>query len=194
MLSINRSNSEDELIRGCQKKKPAAQRALYERVAPKMLGVCYRYINDRDEAEHVMIGGMIRVFEKMDQYSGDGSFEGWIRRIMVNESLMYLRRNRSMSLEVDIENADYKPNLEKLDTHLETEDLIKLIHDLPIGYRTVFNMYAIEGYNHQEIASMLGISENTSKSQLCRARRFLQNKLVEIEQYASRKTIGNGTK
>jgi len=146
-----------------------------------MLGLCRRYVNDVSEAEMVMITGFLKVFDKIDQYSGEGSFEGWIRRIMVNESLLYIRKNKGMYIEVDIEYADQEPNYELAYNNLEVADLLKLISTLPIGYRTVFNMFAIEGYSHQEIAKELSISENTSKSQLSRARKMLQKQIIEKE-------------
>lgn len=181
MLRINKSSTEEELLEGCRKGKPAAQRDLYERLAPKMLGVCIRYIKDREEAEHVMIGGIVKVFDKMDQFKGEGSFEGWVRRIIVNDCLMYIRKNRSMSLQTDIDTINDHPNLKTMEDALDVEDLLKLINELPVGYRTVFNLYAIEGFNHAEIGKMLEISENTSKSQLSRARKWLQTRLVKIE-------------
>lgn len=194
MLRINKSTSEEALIGDCRKGKPSAQQQLYERFAGKMLGVCYRYIHDREEAEHVMIGGMVKVFEKLEQYQGDGSFEGWIRRIMVNESLMYIRKNKNMSLEVEVEKADYEPDYRTLESHLQASDLLALIAELPVGYRTVFNLYAIEGYSHQEIGEMLGINENTSKSQLSRARKYLQNRLENLETKTLKKEQDHGNR
>jgi len=191
MLRINKSNTEEKLLSDCRKGKAQAQKEMYERFAPKMLGVCFRYIHDREEAEHVMIGGMVKVFEKLDQYHGDGSLEGWIRRVMVNESLMYIRKNKNMSLEVEVEKAEAEPDYNTLDSSLEAADLMALIAELPVGYRTVFNLYAIEGYNHKEIAETLGINENTSKSQLSRARKFLQARLIEIQE-KELKTNSNG--
>lgn len=182
MLTLTKSLTEEQLVAGCKKNKPAAQKALYEKMSSKMLGVCIRYIRDKEESEHVMIGGMVKVFSKINQYSGDGSLEGWIRRIMVNECLMYIRKNKAMSLDVDIEDVHKEPNLQVLEDKLEAEDLIALIQELPVGYRTVFNLYAIEGYNHAEIAEQLGISENTSKSQLSRARKLLQGRLISLEE------------
>lgn len=193
MLRINKSDSEQALITGCRKGKTSAQRDLYNRFAPKMMGVCMRYIHDREEAEHVMIGGMVKVFEKIDQFNGEGSFEGWIRRIMVNESLMYIRKSKNMSLEVDIETVDREPNYHQLEETLEANDLLMLVGELPVGYRTVFNLFAIEGYNHQEIAEMLEISENTSKSQLSRARKYLQNRLEVLDQTTKDKGKSNGS-
>lgn len=193
MLRINHKTEEDELLSGCIKRRPKAQEALYTRLAPKMLGVCVRYINDRNEAEHVMVGGMIKVFEKIEQYSGEGSLEGWVRRIMVNESLMYLRKHQAMSIEVEISEAETALNFKSLEDNLSAEDLLRLINELPIGYKTVFNLYAIEGYSHKEIAEMLAISIQTSKSQLSRARKLLQNKLAKLEKIELKDVNGNGT-
>lgn len=193
MLRINTYGSEAELLDDCRKGRSNAQKELYASIAPKMLGVCVRYIYDREEAEHVMIGGMIKVFEKLNQYNGDGSFEGWVRRIMVNESLMYIRKNRAMSLEVEISEADSEPDFETLGNQLEVDDLMKLISELPVGYRTVFNLYAIEGFSHKEIAEMLGINENTSKSQLSRARKFLQTRLLTLQERELKQNKENGS-
>ena len=194
MLRINKSLTEEELLEGCRKGKSSAQRGLYDRLAPKMLGVCLRYIKDREEAEHVMIGGIVKVFEKLDQFKSEGSFEGWVRRIVVNDCLMYIRKNRNMSLETDIDSAIDNPNLSTMEESLDQEDLLKLIGELPIGYRTVFNLYAIEGYSHAEIAEQLNVSENTSKSQLSRARKWLQTKLVEFEKELENKITNGSTK
>ncbi len=181
MLLIHKSTTEEEILRDCRKGKAKAQQALYERLASKMLGVCIRYIRDREEAEHVMIGGMVKVFEKLDQFKGEGSFEGWVRRIMVTESLMYIRKNKALSVEVEVEAADLEPDYSSLEDHLQTSDLLALISELPVGYRSVFNLYAIEGYSHKEIGELLGISENTSKSQLSRARTYLQKRLMDLD-------------
>lgn len=143
--------------------------------------MCCRYLKDRMDAEDVMVTAFAKIFERIGQYKGEGSFEGWVRRIMVNESLTYLRRNRNMYLETDIEAAEREPDFDKLDSTLEAEDLLKLISELPTGYRIVFNLYAIDGFSHQEIATQMGISENTSKSQLSRARALLQRRLLELE-------------
>jgi len=194
MLQINKSYTEEVLIADCLKGKQKAQKAMYERFASKMLGVCLRYINDREEAEHVMIGGMVKVFDKLDQYTFQGSFEGWIRRVMVNESLMYIRKNKNMSLEMDVEDAESQLDFAKLDDTLEAEDLMKMIEMLPVGYRTVFNLYAIEGYSHKEISEALGVAENTSKSQLSRARKLLQNQLASLQALELDKNMSHGFK
>lgn len=191
MLRIHKSDNELKLIKDCQKGLGKAQKDLYHRLAGKMLGLCYRYLQDKTEAEHVMIGGMVKVFEKIKQYSGEGNFEGWVRRIMVNESLMYLRKNGAMSLMLDIDSMKDELDFGSLEDTLQQEDLLKLIHELPVGYRTVFNLYAIEGYSHAEIADSMQISENTSKSQLSRARKYLQHRLKELENKELKKENGN---
>jgi len=130
-------------------------------------------------AEDILITAFTKIFEKIEQFKSEGSFEGWIGRIVVNEALTYLRKNKSMYLETELDQVDYEPQYDRLSDHLETEDLLRMIHELPPGYRVVFNLYAIDGFTHKEIAEQLGISENTSKSQLSRARTYLQKVLVE---------------
>lgn len=169
--------SEQELIDGCIKRDRVAQKHLYDTFSSKMYGLCCRYIKDSMVAEDVLVTAFTKILEKINQYKGDGSFEGWIRRIVVNEALTYLRRNRFMYLETDIEAAHYEPDYQTNSDHLEAEDLLTMIEELPTGYRIVFNLYAIDGYSHKEIADQLGISENTSKSQLSRARVYLQRKI-----------------
>ena len=185
-LKIHRT-SEEELINLCRKGDRSAQKTLYEKYSSKMYGVSLRYVRNEAEAEDITITSFVKVFSKLDQFKSEGSFEGWIRRIVVNESLGYIRKNNNMYLEVDIEYADREPNYDSLGTRLEAEDLLKLVQQLPVGYRTVFNLYAIEGYSHQEIADQLGISENTSKSQLSRARALLQKQLLNSEALLNRK-------
>lgn len=178
---------ETDIIAGCLQQNRQAQQELYRLYAGKMYALCCRYVRDRMEAEDVLVMAFTKIFERIKQYKGEGSFEGWIRRVVVNESLTYLRRNKNMYLETDIEAAAYEPDYQKLDGLLEAEDLLRLISELPVGYRTVFNLYAIDGYNHLEIAEQLGISENTSKSQLSRARALLQKKLNELHHEEVRK-------
>lgn len=177
MKLLNLFQSEEALVKACQKGDPKAQRRVYEKYSSKMFGICFRYVHDDFEAEEIMIEGFVKVFEKINTFKLEGSFEGWIRRIMVNEALMYLRSNKKAQFETSYDQILYEP--EQFRTDLETQDLLKLIEKLPIGYKTVFNLYAIEGYSHAEIAKQLGITESTSKSQLSRARVILQNALVE---------------
>jgi len=178
---------DNELIDGCKKRDRHAQRFLFEHYSSRMLALCCRYVKDRMDAEDVMVVAFTKVFDRIGQYKGEGSFEGWIRRIMVNESLTYLRKNKSMYLETDIEAAEREPDYNKLGSELEAEDLRKLIADLPTGYRIVFNLYAIDGFSHQEIAAQLGVSENTSKSQLSRARTYLQKVLQDKDWVENKK-------
>lgn len=133
------------------------------------------------EAEDVLVTAFTKILDRIDQYKGEGSFEGWIRRVVVNEALTYLRRNRSMYIETELKAADREPDYQHISDHLEAEDLMNMIQELPPGYRIVFNLYAIDGYSHKEIADQLNISENTSKSQLSRARVFLQKLLTDRE-------------
>ncbi len=172
---------EEELIKGCIRRERTAQKALYDRYSPKLYALCYRYVKDRMDAEDVLVTAFTKVFDRIDQFKGEGSFEGWLRKVVVNEALTFLRRNRSMYLETELEVAERKPDYNTLSDHLEAEDLMRLIQELPSGYRIVFNLYAIDGYSHKEIAEQLGISENTSKSQLSRARAHLQKLLANIQ-------------
>lgn len=176
------------MIEGCLRQDRQAQQLLYRQFAGKMYAVCCRYVKDRMQAEDVLVMAFTKIFERLSQYKGDGSFEGWIRRVMVNESLTYLRKHKNMYLETDIEAAAFEPDYQKMENVLEADDMMKMIEAMPTGYRTVFNMYAIDGYSHEEIAQQLGISENTSKSQLSRARVYLQKKLTEMDHETIRKT------
>lgn len=178
---------EDDLLKGCLRRDASAQKLLYDTYSSKMYGLCYRYVKDSMEAEDILITAFTKVFDKIQQFKNEGSFEGWIRRIVVNEALTYLRRNRAMYLETDLEQADREPDFNALSDHLEAEDLLKMIQELPTGYRIVFNLYAIDGYSHKEIADQLGISESTSKSQLSRARTYLQKVLLEHDWMVNKK-------
>ncbi|MEO5979943.1 MAG: sigma-70 family RNA polymerase sigma factor [Chryseolinea sp.] len=189
-LKIYRTK-EDEMIKGCLKRDPNAQRILYDMYSSKMYGLCYRYVKSTMEAEDILVIAFTKVFDKIHQFKSEGSFEGWVRRIVVNEALTFLRRNRSMYLETELEKADREPDYSSLSDHLEQEDLIKMIHELPTGYRIVFNLYAIDGYTHKEIGEQLGISENTSKSQLSRARTYLQKLLIEQDWTNNKKISGD---
>lgn len=185
-LKIYRAK-QDELIEGCLRRDSSAQRLLYEQYSSKMYGLCCRYAKGSMDAEDILVSAFMKVFDKIHQFKNEGSFEGWIRKIVVNEALTYLRRNRSMYVEIDLEQADYEPDYQSLSDHLETEDLLRIIQELPTGYRIVFNLYAIDGYSHKEIADQLGISENTSKSQLSRARVYLQKVLAEQDSMTTKK-------
>ena len=174
--------TEAQLISALKRGESRAHKVVYERFVGKMLAVCTRYCANRADAEEVMLDGFMRVFEKIEQFREDGSFEGWIRRIMVTESLMFLRKAKQWRQEIPLEDITIEPDYEWADTAINENDLLRLVNQLPDGYRTVFNLYAIEGYAHAEIAALLNISEGTSKSQLSRARMMLQVNLKKMEQ------------
>ncbi|MEJ5055056.1 RNA polymerase sigma factor [Sphingobacterium sp. MYb382] len=159
-----------------------AQFQLYQQFSSQMFTVCLRYAQHHDEAEDILQMGFIKVFSKCTLFDNKGSLEGWIRRIMVNTAIEIHRRNKKNFFESLAERHEVIPaNTNQQDGNLHYQDLMKLVHSLPLGYRTVFNMYAIEGYSHKEIAEMLSISEGNSKSQLSRARQWLKDKLVQLE-------------
>lgn len=174
--------TESQLIAALRRGESRAHKVVYERFSGRMLAVCMRYCANRDDAEEVMIDGFMRVFEKINQFREDGSFEGWIRRIMVTESLMFLRKNKQWRQEIPIDDVTVEPDYAWADTAIHENDLLRMVNQLPDGYRTVFNLYAIEGYSHAEIADLLKISEGTSKSQLSRARAILQASIAKAEQ------------
>lgn len=186
--------TEADIILGCQRGDRSAQKALYDRYAPKMLGVIRRYVSRLDEAEDLLVEGLFKAIDKIDSFQDQGSFEGWIRRIIVNETLMHLRKNHALKQASDI--GDVNPNVfsqaPRVSEQLEAQDILDLLDQLPIGYRTVFGLYVLEGYKHREIAELLDISINTSKSQLILAKQKLRQLLVCIhyptEEYATIKT------
>ena len=157
------------------------QEALYKQTASKMMAVCMRYAKDRMEAEDVLQLGYIKIFQKVKDYRGDGSFEGWIRRVMVNTAIESYRKNLRTLNVVPIEDAYEQPSTGFDFSRLGMQDLMKVIQKLADGYRMVFNMYIIEGYSHKEIAETLGISEGASKSQLSRARAILKEEILKME-------------
>ena len=176
------NNLDFQLIESCIKGDRAAQKVLYDRLAPRMFPVCIRYVGDRELAEDILQEGFITLFTRLDTYKGDGSFEGWARKIFVTTALMELRRKDALKMSDDLETV--RGMKTETVTQLQSigyKDLMKLITQLPPGFRTVFNMYAIEGYSHKEIGEVLGISETTSRTQLSRARLWLQNKIKEID-------------
>lgn len=173
--------NEDDMLRGCKANEEQAQKCLFERYSRIMTGVCMRYADSYEEAQDIVQDGFIKVFMKIEMFTGKGSLEGWIRRIMVNTSLDYLRSIKNMRFTVAVEDVQSKLSVsQKIVGELQAEDLLRIVQSLPKGYRTVFNMYAIEGYSHKEIGKELNVSENTSKSQYSRARSILQKKLEEI--------------
>ena len=174
--------SELKLIKECKQGKAKYQRVLYETHAPKMLGVCARYFQTIEEAQDALQDGFVKVFSNIDSYKGKGSFEGWIRKIMINTSLNLHRKNLKHYYHVDITETESRIADLNVDyDQLEVEDLLNMIQSLPGGYRLVFNLFEIEGYSHQEIASELNVSVNTSKSQLLKARKKLRDKLEKLK-------------
>jgi RNA polymerase sigma factor (sigma-70 family) len=171
--------TENELIQRCIQQDPKAQKMLYDRYAPKMMGVCRRYVTHREDAEDVLVEGMFRVFDNVHTYHFAGSFEGWIRRIIVNEALMFLRKRKLLLMDIDaseLNSVEFSHPL-SIERDLMAQDILKLLEKLPTGYRTIFNLYVIEGYKHIEIAELLGISINTSKSQLILAKERMRKEL-----------------
>ncbi len=173
-------SDEIDIINGCKKQVPRYQRALYDKFASKMLGVCLRYSHDQEEAEDMLQEGFVKVFSHINDYRGDGSFEGWIRRVMINSAINYFVKNKRHYFQDDVD--DLGEVIEDNRVHydqLHVKDLLRVIQALPDGYRTVFNLYEIEGYQHKEIAEMLGISVSTSKTQLLHSKRLLQKRLAD---------------
>ena len=144
-----------------------------------MFGVCKRYLKNREDAEDVLVSAMFKMLTNLEQFQGSGNFEGWVRRIVVNEALMFLRRNHNLGQHLEINDVDMPTRAKAVD-RLAADDIMGLLDSLPTGYRTIFNLYAIEGYKHREIAELLGISINTSKSQLILARKRLQAMLEGV--------------
>jgi RNA polymerase sigma-70 factor (ECF subfamily) len=182
---------ETDIIKRCLNGDRKAQRDIYEAYSGKFLSLCLRYVKNSMVAEDVMIEGFMKIFEKLPQFEGKGSLEGWMRKIMVTQSLLYLRDNKNLLMEINLEGQEHTPALGVADQDINYQDLFQLITELPVGFRTVFNLYVIEGYSHREIQDMLGISESTSKSQLSRARSALKNRLLE-ESYQLTKNKSHG--
>jgi len=190
--------SEDQVIEECKKGKHKSFGMLYDKYAAKMMGVCFRYSKTKDEAEDVLQEGFIKVFQKIKSFEGKGSFEGWMRRIMVNTAINNYKANIKHYYHDDVD-QDNNINLKTDDTlPFEFDDnvsklqIVKLIQELPAGYQLVFNLYVIEGLTHQEIAEELEVSINTSKSQLYKARKWLRNKILEnkkVDSYSQLKGL-----
>lgn len=177
-------NTLESLIEGCKKHDPKAQKGLYDLLSPAMLAVCMRYIKDAEAAKDTMQDGFVTLFDKISSYKGEGSFGGWARRIFVNTALMQLRRNDALKFSENIEDSQamqmtQSNTLEKIGA----DEIFKLVNSMPDGFRTVFNLYVIEGYSHDEIAKMLSITVGGSRSQLSRARAWLQSKIKTNDKY-----------
>lgn len=178
---------DEELVKKCVLKQPEAQKLLFEQFSKRMMGLCLRYADRTEEAEDILQNGFIRVFENIHSFRAEGSLEGWIRTIMIHEALRYLQENKTMRFSTEINDSQYVSSEgNRAGESIQTKDLLKMIQQLPDGFRTVFNLYAIEGYTHKEIGTLLGISEGTSKSQYARAREHLQETLKsekQVEKY-----------
>ena len=176
MKVISFYSNEKQLIKRAVSGHQGAQRTIYDKFAPKMLSVCRQYIKDVQYAEDVMVGGFVKVFRGLSSFEHRGSFEGWIRRIMVRESISFLRKRQFVVYDDEILETTQIPEVSEASL-MDVEHIQNLIDGLPEGYKMVFILYAVEGYKHQEIAEMLNISEGTSKSQLFKARKLLQENL-----------------
>jgi RNA polymerase sigma-70 factor (ECF subfamily) len=170
------------LVIECVKGNPRAQRMLFDRFSSKMLGVCLRYAKDSEQADDILQDGFVKVFTKLKDFKNEGSLEGWIRRVMVNTAFDQIRKNGKTLGDVSVDDVQYRiENNDQIAEQLMAEDLLKLINSMPDGYKVVFNMFAIEGYTHNEIADTLGISESTSKSQYSRARAYLRERISDAD-------------
>lgn len=187
-IGSNMLSAEDlQLIEGCKTGKRRFQNLLYQKYSRRMFAVCLRYSNDATEAEDILQDAFIKVFRNISTYSGSGSFEGWMKRIMINTSLSQYQKNKKKGISVDLEVvepflSDDNPNEDQtpLASSVSSDQLIGLIQKLPEGYKHVFSMYALDGFSHQEIADSLNISVNTSKSQLSKARKYLQKEIEKL--------------
>ena len=171
--------NESSLIKRASTGNRDAQQRIYELHSPKMLSVCRQYIKDLHHAEEAMLNGFFKVFTHLKDFKANGSFEGWIRKIMVRESISFLRQHKKLEFQDD-SGYESKEVFNNINSEMDVADIQSLIDALPEGYKTVFVMYAVEGYKHSEIAKMLDITEGTSKSQLFKARKMLQEKLNTI--------------
>lgn len=172
--------TEEQMLAGAVRNNAAAQETLYNRFSPRMLGVCYRFAKSREDAEDMLQEGFIKIFTQLHQYRGDGSLEGWIRRIIVHTCINILKKNKKFAETVDLIHAhnlhlkeDMVPSI------IQAKQVVECIRLLPLGYRTVLNLYAIEGYSHKEIGQLLDIEESTSRSQYTRAKAMLEEVLVK---------------
>ena len=171
--------TEEAIFQGCLKNQAAAQRELYNRYSPKMLAVCYRYGHNREDAEDMLQEGFIKVFSQIHTFQNKGAFGGWVRRIMVHTCINNLKKNKRFNESVDIIYASsIQVREESIPSIVQAKQVVECIRLLPIGYRTVLNLYAIEGYSHKEIGEMLDIEESTSRSQYTRARQMLEEILI----------------
>ncbi|MEO6639477.1 MAG: sigma-70 family RNA polymerase sigma factor [Ginsengibacter sp.] len=172
--------TEEQMLKGCLENIASMQEALYNRFSPRMLGVCYRFARNREDAEDMLQEGFIKIFSQIHQFRGQGALEGWIRRIIVHTCINILKKNKKFTDSVDLFHANSLHNNENnIPSIMQAKQVVDCIRLLPLGYRTVLNLYAIEGYSHREIASILDIEESTSRSQYTRAKAMLEDVLLK---------------
>lgn len=179
-LTPKKNWDESQLLKECRRGNEAAQKALYDSYSAKMLGVCYRYVHNKPDAEDILQEGFIKVFTALNQFQSKGSLEGWIRRIMVNTAINFLNKNKKLREQLDTDDINLA-TVESADSALHQQDILSMMEQLPKGYRTIINLYAIEGYSHKEIGKMLDIEEVTSRSQYARGKKMLQKIQVRYE-------------
>ena len=171
----------DEIVEGCKNNNRKAQKLLYDKYAPILMGICIRYALSTDEAQDVLQEGFFKILKQINQFQNKGSFEGWMKRIMVNTAITNYRKNLKHYNQYDIDDVHSDINSTSMfNSDFTHDELLKIIHELPKGYREIFNLYAIDGYKHKEIAEMLNIDIATSKSQYSRAKKALRVKMEEI--------------
>ncbi|HEX5024658.1 MAG TPA: sigma-70 family RNA polymerase sigma factor [Agriterribacter sp.] len=172
--------TEEAILKGCIRNQAAAQQELYHRYSPKMLSVCYRYAKSREDAEDMLQEGFIKIFSQLSQFQNRGALEGWIRKIIVHTCINNLKKNKKFSESVDLIHASgVHIREESIPSIVQAKQVVECIRMLPVGYRTVLNLYAVEGYSHREISKMLDIEESTSRSQYTRAKAMLEDILVK---------------
>jgi RNA polymerase sigma factor (sigma-70 family) len=174
--------SDQQIIEGCAKHDRKAQRVLYDKYSRLLLGVCLRYASDKPDAEDILQDSFLKIFFNIKEYSGTGSFIGWLRKVTVNTAITHYHKNLKFRYHVEIEEyVSAETGVTSFEEDFYTsEELFSVLNELPAGYRMVFNLYAIEGYKHKEIAEIMGIDTNTSKSQYSRAKAVLREKLEKI--------------
>ncbi len=172
--------TEQAILVGCLKNDSTAQRELYNRYSPKMLSVCYRFSNNREDAEDMLQEGFIKIFTQINSFQNKGAFEGWVRKIIIHTCINFLKKNKKFKESIDLDEATYLAIKEEtVPSIMQARQVVECIRLLPIGYKTVLNLYALEGYSHKEIADILDIEESTSRSQYTRAKVMLESILLK---------------
>jgi RNA polymerase sigma factor (sigma-70 family) len=193
-MSEKRFDEELKIVDAAKKGDAKAQKLIYERYAPVMMNVCWRYVGDKETAKDMLQDGFIKLFLKLDMYAGTGAFAGWVRRVFVTTCLEYLRQKSALKLSNPIDDVGYnipQPEVSVIEK-MSADELMDLIADMPENFRTVFNLYVIEGYTHAEIAELIGITEVNSRTLFLRARKYLQN-AIELIQENEKRNSQSGT-